>query len=119
VLGKFEVLEYLRGLRSGGDEAYWSYVEIHRGVVLSGVGLSYVSVYRSVNALWCDGLLEASILGDVVRRSVRFRAKLLRGVQVSGVPGRYNIYENEQVRSGRGSPRVVSVGCGARGVGRG
>lgn len=89
-MGKFEVLDYLMVLRQTGDHGFYRYAEIHAGLRRRGVSLGYGGVWRTVNCLYSDGLLEVDFAVDGLQRAALFRAKIL-SVPVSSEKREHNI----------------------------
>ena len=75
-MGKFEVLEYLMMLRLTGDDQYRRYGEVHSALRVRGIGLSYTSVWRSINTLYCDQLLDVIFETEGLQRTAKFRARI-------------------------------------------
>lgn len=104
-MGKFEVLGFLTVRRMSGDDQYYRYGEIHEGLRTQDISLSYTSVWRSINSLACDGLLEVIFEGGPLQRTAKFRAKLSSKIQSSGMKRVHNTYRKQQESSGRAVPR--------------
>lgn len=100
-MGKREVSEYLLMLRMTGEHEYLRYAEIHEGMRQNGKCYNYTSVWRSVNSLFSDGLLEVRFEGGVLQRTALFRAPLPSSVQVSHMKRLHNILlqQEEKPRS--------------------
>lgn len=101
-MGKYEVLGVLTVLRSSGDDGYYRYAEIHHLLGVHGLDCSYTAVWRSVNGLYCDGLLDVLKEGDILHRSLRFRARILTSKHSTYVHSVYNKYRKiDQSRAAR------------------
>lgn len=75
LLGKYEVLGLLTLLRDSGDNKFYRYNDIHQMMLERGISNNYTSVWRSINSLFCDGLLDVEKEGDILSRTLRFRCK--------------------------------------------
>lgn len=95
-LGKFEVLEYLTTLRLTGDHTHRRYGDVHQELRRRGVSLSYGSVWRTMNGLYSDGLLEVAFDVDGLQRTAKFRArvagKVLKSRTCVQIQKDYNTY---------------------------
>lgn len=99
-MGKYEVLGLLIMLRQTGDHEYYRYAEIHQLMIEHDMSQSYTAVWRSVNVLYSDGLLDVKVEGGLLDRTLRFRAKLSRVLQASDMKGVHNTYRKMQQRPG-------------------
>lgn len=99
-MGKFEVLEYLQGRRQKGMDSYLSYAQVHEGLCRSGMGCSYTSVWRSMNSLWWEGLVEVEYEVNGLQRTALFRAHITTGLQVSDMKRVHNTYRKPVQKSG-------------------
>lgn len=90
-MGKFEVLSYLQLLRKTGDENYYRHCEIHAAMRRHGISFSFTSVWRSINSLFSDGLLEVYIDAHGLQRTAKFRARIQEEIISSQTQKVYNI----------------------------
>lgn len=91
-MGKFEVLEYLTTLRLTGDHTHRRYGAVHQELRRRGVSLSYGSVWRTMNGLYSDGLLEVAFDVEGLQRTAKFRARIQKNLQISPMNRDYNTY---------------------------
>lgn len=104
-MGKFEVLGYLTMRRLSGDMEYYRYGEVHEGLKSQDISLSYTSVWRSINSLYSDGLLEVEFEVEGLQRTAKFRARVLPDIQVSYMKRAYNTPCRVEEESGRATLR--------------
>lgn len=111
-MGKFEVLAYLQMLRATGDGEYYRHCEVHEAMRRSGQSYSFTSVWRSINGLYSDGLLEVRMESRGLQRTAKFRARTILAMQGSQVQRVDNIRgvpaENEpsDARRARQAPQL-------------
>ena len=89
-MGKYEVLGVLTVMRHTGDHRFFRYIEIHQLMKEQGMSNSYTSVWRSVNGLFSDGLLEVRKEGDLLSRTLSFRVKLEKKLHSKHIQQEYN-----------------------------
>jgi len=94
-MGKFEVLDYLRVMREDGLNDYLRYREIHEGLRAKGQSFSYTSVWRSLNSLYTDGLVEVRFSFEGLQRVAYFRARI-SSVHTSQMKRVNNIHLNNK-----------------------
>lgn len=99
-MGQFELYAFLMRLRLTGDDRFLTSREVYQLYIVE-VHCYYTGVWRSLNALWSSGMVESLIEDRGLQRTVRFRAKIPSGVQVSGMKREYNIYRRVEQKSGR------------------
>lgn len=75
-MGKFEVLDFLNHLRRVGDDRYYRYEEVHSMLRSEGQSFNYTSVWRTLNVLACDGLVEFDFETRGLQRIVKFRGRV-------------------------------------------
>ena len=75
-MGKFEVLSHLQMLRRCGDDRFFRHCEIHEEMRRNGQSFNFSSVWRCINSLYSDGLLEVDIDHHGLQRTARFRARM-------------------------------------------
>jgi hypothetical protein len=107
-MGKYEVLGLLIMLRQTGDHQHYRYTEIHQMMIEHDMSQSYTAVWRSVNVLYSDGLLDVKVEGGLLDRTLKFRAKLSRVLQTSDMKRVHNTYRKMHQGSGRPVPGATS-----------
>ena len=113
-MGKFEVLELLTTLRQTGENGYLSYGEVHDLLRRSGAGLSYQSVWRTLNTLWSDHLLEVQTEVNGLQRTILFRARVSSRLHTSQMKRVHNILQGQDEKS-RCDTTGKALGRGAKG----
>lgn len=98
-MGKFEVLSYLTTKRLTGDDRFFRYQEIHQALRQDGESRSYTSVWRSINGLYSDQLLEVTFEVDGLQRMARFRARLAAEQQPSPLNRIHNTHQGQEQNS--------------------
>lgn len=90
-MGQSEVIEYMVMLRESGDDMYYKSPEIHEQMKARGISISYISVWRSLNALWWHDEVEVTFDVKRVQRTAKFRAVAPTSLHTSQVKRVHNI----------------------------
>lgn len=103
-MGKAEVFEFLVRLRLCGDDNYHRYGEVHEAMRREGQSYSYTSVWRCLNSLYSDEMLDVDFDLNGLQRTAKFRAKLSSRVQVSHMKRVHNILPEEEEKTPSARP---------------
>lgn len=107
-MGKAEVFEFLVRLRLCGNDDFLRYGEVHEEMRREGQSYSYTSVWRCLNGLYSDEMLEVEFDRNGLQRTAKFRAKLSRRMQVSHMKRVHNILSEQEERTPSARPRGQS-----------